>query len=151
MLWKQIISSFLLYLLSRLVGPSLSPRFQKSMNTNLLFSLPSFFPVHQTFSSVRCTYLAAFFLLVWLPICCFAHTVLKYKEGWVQALCLLSSKEVLPGPTMLESNLRCPLLPHLWLFLQQIKLWKSFISQSFLPLNYLGFVTCLGSDHGWPI
>lgn len=151
MLWKQIISSFLLYLLSRLVGPSLSPRFQKSMNTNLLFSLPSFFPVHQTFSSVRCTYLAAFFLLVWLPICCFAHTVLKYKEGWVQALCLFSSKEVLPGPTMLESNLRCPLLPHLWLFLQQIKLWKSFISQSFLPLNYLGFVTCLGSDHGWPI
>lgn len=51
---------------------------------------------------------------------------------------------------MLESSSRCPLLSHLWLFLQQIKSWKSFISQSFCLWVIWGrFSTCLGSTHGY--
>ena len=37
--------------------------------------------------------------------------------------------------TTLERNLQCPLLPHVWLFLKQIKL-----RSSFLPLNYWGLI-----------
>lgn len=46
--------------------------------------------------------------------------------------CVFCSSQQRGSPwTILESNLECPLLPHLWLFPQQIKLRKSWISHSF--------------------
>lgn len=61
---------------------------------------------------------------------------------------VLVSKQVLRGLTMLDSNLWYPLLLHLWLFLQQIKLWKSFISHSFcFWIIWDRFFIRLGSNH----